>query len=852
MSRNVFISYSHKDETFKEALDEHLSMLKRGGTIDAWHDRRIVASEDWSREISEHLENSELILFLISSSFLSSDYCVDVEVQRAVELHEEGRAQIIPILVRPCDWNSSSLSRFQGLPKDVLPITKWANSDEAWLDVVNGIKKYLSQFSPKKKVNSQVDLFSPCQTSACVSKKMLDWLDDTEVVMSHRKVSKVKLSDIYIALDMEEQISNPTSDVKIINTDSIIDSKKKYFIYGEEQQGKTTLLKHLFSAFAQCNAGVVYIDAKDIKNSDLQKILQPILDVQYDNLNLSYFDSLQEKVILIDNFHELGLNSKFRSILLESIKSYFNTIVISCASAHAFVTQEIAQLEEYSKYDLLGLGHLKRAELVEKWVSLGVEESINDSELISQCDEFRNRLNSVIRKNIVPAKPIYVLMLLQMFEAYSQQNLELSSYGHCYQQLVYQAFDSAHIPKNEVDRYLNVLTELSWDLYKNHGAINQHQIEQFFLEYQKTYLSVDGKLIIGKLKSNSILHERDFKIEFKYPYLYYFFVAKKIAESFSTSEDTRNEITNLIGNLHREDYANILVFVTHHTKERWVLEQIQNALDSLFSDHAPATLSKDELSFMQEFIAKIPELVMEQREVRGERMRHEKELDDQERLIENDDVDDNLSIDIPAQVNKTFKGMEIAGQIIRNRHAALPRTTLLDLAQKGAFSGLRFLRFFIEITDAAKTEVIKHIEQNLIDNPKLSDSAIQQHATNHFMMLTYGVINGAIRKIASAIGSKEAGEIYKNLIKDDENPAIILLKQSIELQFDRVLNVDSVNETFEKVKNNAVCARILKEMVIQHTYMFPVGYKEKQKLAERLKLSVQGQRLLDRKKIAKG
>ena len=65
MSKKVFISYSHKDEIHKDSLEEHLSMLKRNHVIDAWHDRKIIPGQDWSKEISENLEKSELILFLL-------------------------------------------------------------------------------------------------------------------------------------------------------------------------------------------------------------------------------------------------------------------------------------------------------------------------------------------------------------------------------------------------------------------------------------------------------------------------------------------------------------------------------------------------------------------------------------------------------------------------------------------------------------------------------------------------------------------------------------------------------------------------------------------------------------------
>lgn len=149
MSVKVFISYAHKDEAHKDALIEHLAILRRSGIISEWHDREIVPGQNWKDQISENLQQAELILFLVSSTFLASDYCFEVEFDRALAKHAEGSAQLIPIIIRSCDWKTTNLNPFQGLPKDAQPITTWGDQDAAWLNVVDGIKRSLAEFTPK-------------------------------------------------------------------------------------------------------------------------------------------------------------------------------------------------------------------------------------------------------------------------------------------------------------------------------------------------------------------------------------------------------------------------------------------------------------------------------------------------------------------------------------------------------------------------------------------------------------------------------------------------------------------------------------------------------------------------------
>jgi hypothetical protein len=151
---SVFLSYAHTDEDWKDELVVHLANLKRQGKIRAWQDRDIEAGTEWDAAIKQQLETAEIILLLITPRFLASDYCFDLEMQRAVERHNQGTARVIPIMVKPCDWQGTPFSKLQVLPKDAKPITKWDDRDEAFVDVVKGIRKAVESLQVKKSQGS--------------------------------------------------------------------------------------------------------------------------------------------------------------------------------------------------------------------------------------------------------------------------------------------------------------------------------------------------------------------------------------------------------------------------------------------------------------------------------------------------------------------------------------------------------------------------------------------------------------------------------------------------------------------------------------------------------------------------
>ncbi len=138
---SLFYSYSHRDETLRNDLETHLALLRRQEIIASWHDRQISVGQEWEGQIDRHLEEADIILLLISSDFLASDYCYDIEMQRALARHEAADAVVIPVMIRPVDRTDAPFETLQALPTDARPVTTWDNQDEAWLNVAQGIRQ---------------------------------------------------------------------------------------------------------------------------------------------------------------------------------------------------------------------------------------------------------------------------------------------------------------------------------------------------------------------------------------------------------------------------------------------------------------------------------------------------------------------------------------------------------------------------------------------------------------------------------------------------------------------------------------------------------------------------------------
>jgi len=137
----LFVSYSRRDAEYLNEFKVHLAGLKRNKKIEVWTDQEIVPSDKWKQKLKQELETADIMVFLLSPDFIASDFIYEEEVMKAIERRNKGEVVILPIIIRPCDFSSTPLTDFQALPRNAEPISTWENKDEAWMNVVDGLKR---------------------------------------------------------------------------------------------------------------------------------------------------------------------------------------------------------------------------------------------------------------------------------------------------------------------------------------------------------------------------------------------------------------------------------------------------------------------------------------------------------------------------------------------------------------------------------------------------------------------------------------------------------------------------------------------------------------------------------------
>jgi len=203
----VFFSYSSKDEGLRDELEDHLATLQKRRVITTWHKRKIGAGADWQKQVDDNLRQADIILLLISASFLASDYCYDdVELQLAKERHEAGKALIIPIILSPVDWADPFLSKLASLPRSGKPVTSWEDKHSAFADIAQGIRRAATQLLAQRKQDETLRKYR--ESLGLYREKVIELSKNGEISSIDRDILNDLRGELGISFEEAKNIEN--------------------------------------------------------------------------------------------------------------------------------------------------------------------------------------------------------------------------------------------------------------------------------------------------------------------------------------------------------------------------------------------------------------------------------------------------------------------------------------------------------------------------------------------------------------------------------------------------------------------------------------------------------------------
>ena len=155
--------------------------------------------------------------------------------------------------------------------------------------------------------------------------------------------------------------------------------------------------------------------------------------------------------------------------------------------------------------------------------------------------------------------------------------------------------------------YRKFLTKLCYGFfYENRKSVSIDEFDEFHTKYCEEHDVYNiGKTEVKSTLKKSKLLLFDSEITVGHKYVYYFFVAKYIADNLD-KEDIQEIVKKLCKRIFKNEFANIIMFITHLSKSPMIINELINNANDIFREYEPNKL-EDEIEDINKLIQDIPQ-----------------------------------------------------------------------------------------------------------------------------------------------------------------------------------------------------------------------------------------------------
>ncbi len=706
-------------------------------------------------------------------------------------------------------------------------------------------------------------------------------LESPGASFTHSNIDEIFLTDIFtppIFNNISFNRDKKTKLIDFVHSESALnldDQKVENFyklVLGNESSGKTALLKYFYLKYYGKDFYPVLLSVDnltEVKKDKLKVLIGKAFKNQYDELENKFENIDYDKIILlIDDLHRYKYK-KSKVTLIHNLTSLFKKIIITGNELMLFESytnienKTVELFELFDQYIIQEFNPTLRNLLINKWYRLG-REYLSPEEKIEfyhQVDQAAVNINVIIGKNLIPSFPVYILSILQALESGQTDSTSNNLHAYYYEMLITRSLRKVLNDQDDIGFYMTFCKEYFYFLFDQKIRFKPIPKDDFlkFLKYHTKKYSLsnlNADAIINVLTDSKILKVNpDLEISITYKYLYYYFVAKFLSDNLD-DQDTKRIIDKMTDRVYREEYSNILLFLTHLSKSTFIIDTLVEKSRKIFAGIKPIKLESD-IDFINMLQKDVPVQVLKNLDVEDSRQSNlieedeyenrEKEFED-ERNEEDYDLDEDInSLDHLALLTKALRTINILGQLTKKYWGELLGPDKYNLAEETFMLGLRTLKFHFEEIEKGKDflseHIIKIIQKRFVKD-NLTKVEVEAVSVNFIFTLSSSSVFGVLKRIVNAIGTEKLANTFNEVENNHPYNSTKLTIAGIKLDHYSGFPMNEIENLKKANEKNPLVLSALQTFVIDHLYMYPIAYDKKQKICDLLNIKIQEQRFI--------
>ncbi|EUJ10298.1 putative phosphohydrolase [Methylophilaceae bacterium 11] len=706
--------------------------------------------------------------------------------------------------------------------------------------------------------DSFLALPEPRSSGFQINEITINKIESLGATFAHPNLVDLKLSDIFVYPDLldidseDDQSENVSSDI----LSKQLESLGNVIIFGDDHYGKSSLLNHLYLQFHRVGYVPILLNPNELKSAtedQFSRIVKRTFTQQYDEDSLIKYTQLdkKKKIAFVDNIDKLGTRGDVLVRVLDYLSKHFGYLILTAGDRFDVTVLSSPEasnaLKPFKSFRMLGFGYRLRNELIRRWHSVG--SALLNEELQEKVHNAEQIISGILGKGLVPMTAFNVLVLLQTIEVNQKNALANSGLAEYYEFLIRRSLYDAKVQSDELDEHLSYLSHLAWEMYQlDTRVISEDQIAKFnqifSAEIHKT------KLIerLETLEKAKILLKNDEGYYFTYPYLEYFFVAMFMSNNLEEIPDLKEKIIHFCHHLYIKKNANIVLFLTHHSNSKWIIQEIASLLSELLSDIKPLELETD-TKLINTWVGQKARIAVDTRDHITNQKRVRKNDDNLAKKDEPEQKTELTSIqelDRLSQLNLLFKTSEILGQILKGRYGSLGNKVKAELLKQLFDAPLRGVNYFLslvnEVPDALLVEISDRIRAKV---PNLDKEKSDRAAKRYIFSVIGSVADSFLSRQGEIIGSPKLKNSIEDLANSDGGLSYRLVSVAAQLSYPNHAPIDEIKRLSAELDQNYFGYKTLQGLVARHMYMYYLPQNDRHSLASTVGIDEKGNRSIE-------
>ena len=725
------------------------------------------------------------------------------------------------------------------------------------------------------------------QDKFIILKPHSEFLMEPGAPLSHPRKINLTIDDIYVFPDLEELSDKPEGN--FIHSNTTLDyllTNNKLLVFGPENSGKTSLLKVMFRKYQQNGLVPLWVDGKDIRTGNprrLKQFFSAAFKSIYGDRYVEDFWQLDSSgiALIIDDLQNSDLNRKAKLSLFDFINDHFGTALISSSSLISI--QEILETEkndflhECKRALISEFGNVSRSRLIQKWLVLGQEDTFKELELDNRIKEIEAKSRIILRPSVAPSYPFYILTITQSVDNIGTaspilSNEDRGSFGFFYEWLITTALHRQPTRISDVSLKYRYLSELSYHMYQNNKIrIDSYELESFHNSYLQRFSLRHSDVSYGDMVNDLIncglLKIENEYYEFRYPYVYYYFIARALNSRLQRPEyeaHVKETVSRLANQIDSDENENILLFLSYLSDNPYIRETILNVAKQMFSHNDPtdlnedvAFINRDDFNLPMNLPDKKPREIRESIHERQDQERRKRKLKvvDTTKLADSKE-DAQISDEIKA-INRAFRMVRIMGHIAKNFATSWEGYEKYPITEGSYLLGLRTLKEILTNLAQSYEQFVEHvketiqygIEKEMVKLPperrsSPTDAQLVTIAKLTAFIRTFIITSNGIIVISNYVGTDKLYPIYREILeKHNSLLSIRLIDVAIKLESQTHLPLESIAELLDDLGQNHLVKAILRRIAFKRMSLYETDRVEKQRCCQMLGIKQDDPRL---------